>query len=349
MIGLERVPEFNPASLLHSLSVELTNDPASLLANVRAANSGTVVRAETATSHLVAAVLCDEPSTRTRISAEAALGREGVHVVSVYDAAQLSISKGESWPDTARILGLAVDALFVRSRICGLPSLLALHSGVPVVNLGDGLGEHPTQGLASVAHVFEHFGQLSRLRCLFAGDGLRARTIHSTARFFDRWGISCSIAIDAPNMTDEAPQWWESRPGLRILSSAEARAEEFDIVYLTRAQAERGSDGQDPFSWKEVQQCVTTDGLVLHPLPRGPELPDSAFNDRRVKVWRHVELTSSVRRWVVHSLVHSRIEWQSHPPMLSNLCTRPDCVGSLVADSRPPTAGSLCDSCYRRI
>ncbi|MBI2856088.1 MAG: hypothetical protein HYX93_04505 [Chloroflexi bacterium] len=150
----------------------------------------------------IAATLFYEPSTRTRLSFEAAMQRLGGGVISTWDVNASSVVKGESLADTARVVGGYADVMVVRHPWDGAAKLAAEYSPVPVINAGDGKHEHPTQTLCDLYTLREHHGGLRGLRVALCGDLLHGRTVHSLAFALARFGANI---IFVPGEGNEMP------------------------------------------------------------------------------------------------------------------------------------------------
>lgn len=200
-----------------------------------------------------------EPSTRTRLSFEAAAHRLGANVIGFSDAGSTSSAKGETLEDTIRVLGGYCDAIVLRHPETGAAERAAAVSSVPIINAGDGAGKHPSQTLLDLFTIHKHLGRLD-VNVAFLGDTKYGRTVHSLAPAIEQFGGTCvqvpatGLEWNLPTKTlDEAIDW-------------------ADVLYATRVQKERlqGESGDTPTLTASLLQSFA--GIVLHPLPRVDEL-----------------------------------------------------------------------------
>ena len=230
----------------------------------------------------IVATLFFEPSTRTRLSFEAAAHRLGARVITVSDASSSSASKGETLPDTARIVAQYADTIVLRHPQVGAARQAASYVSIPVINAGDGTGEHPTQALLDLFTVEQERGQLEGQTVALIGDLRHGRTVHSLARLLVRFG--CRVRLVAP-ATLELPRLLldELRTmggDVAELALPDALAQA-DVLYVTRIQKERFADlqqyeavrGSYRLSAATVQRLAPK-ATILHPLPRVDEIAD---------------------------------------------------------------------------
>jgi len=230
----------------------------------------------------IVASLFFEPSTRTRLSFEAAAQRLGAHVVSMSDPASSSTSKGETLADTARIVAQYADAIVLRHPQVGAARQTASLVTVPVVNAGDGTGEHPTQALLDLFTIHQERQRIEGQTVALIGDLRNGRTVHSLARLLTLF--SCRILLVAPPGLEFPPQLLAElnhSPGAAKTATFDAALSASDVLYLTRIQKERFADLAQ---YEAVRGSYRLDsGLILrqaphatvmHPLPRVDELAD---------------------------------------------------------------------------
>lgn len=206
-----------------------------------------------------------EPSTRTRLSFEAAAHRSGASVIGFADGQTTSTSKGETIADSARVLGGYADVIVMRHPETGSVAQAAQHARVPVVNAGDGSGEHPTQTLLDIFTMREALGDLKGRQVALIGDLANGRTVHSLAPALQRLGATV-VQVPAPGL---------AYPGdLPTMTLHEAAATS-DVLYATRVQKERASQGEAPRIDAALLDSTQSKAIVMHPLPRVDELaPD---------------------------------------------------------------------------
>lgn len=250
------------------------------------------------------ATLFFEPSTRTRISFERAATLLGAHVMT-FDPGNSSMSKGESTRDTVLTLAaMGPDVLVVRHRSVGLPAFAARWSSLPVVNAGDGRGEHPTQALADALTLRRHFGGLSGLRMGIVGDVANSRVARSLLWALPTLGVEVTLIGPSGLLPDRGP--W----GAQATSDFDSALPELDAVYMLRMQAERGSGSAVPpgsgyakrFSMDERRMGILgPDAVIMHPGPinRGVEISSVVADSPRSLILRQVGNGVAVRMAVL--------------------------------------------------
>lgn len=241
-----------------------------------------------------------QPSTRTRFSFEAAMSYLGGMVIGSENAAEFSsFKKGESITDNFRVISGYCDVIVGRFLNPGDAAIAASASLVPVINGGDGKGEHPTQALLDLFAIIEKFpdDKAEDLTICFLGDNLHSRTVQSLARLLARFAAvrrMTFVGLEGQNYTiDDSDGFLHSlrdialqhdRPDgtLGFLCTdkmTEAIARESDIIYVTRSQTEYHEGFFDPESLNNVRltqalaDMMPEHGVILHPLPRNSELP----------------------------------------------------------------------------
>lgn len=188
-------------------------------------------------SGLIAATLFYEPSTRTRLSFEAAMQRLGGGTISTADASSSSAAKGESLSDTVRVVGSYADILMIRHPWEGAAKLASQYSPVPIINAGDGSHEHPTQTLCDLYTLREHHGSLKGLKVALCGDLLNGRTIHSLAFALARFGANI---IFVPGEGNDIPNYVLHR--LESDYNAHIQREELGILSALFNTPEKSDD-----------------------------------------------------------------------------------------------------------
>ncbi|MDE0058343.1 MAG: aspartate carbamoyltransferase [Defluviicoccus sp.] len=230
-----------------------------------------------------------EASTRTRHSFEAAMARLGGKVITTENAAEFSSAiKGESLEDTIRIESGYGDVIVLRHKEKGAAARAAAVSDVPVINAGDGDGEHPTQALLDLFTIAEGFPGRRDLRVTFVGDLLKGRTVHSLAylaAMLEGSPAEFAGAVDfvAPGAM-QIPRSIEALVrdcGLPVAmhdALTPALVAASDVIYMTRTQSERhevASGGEAYALTERLAASLRGDAVVLHPLPRNRELPEA--------------------------------------------------------------------------
>jgi aspartate carbamoyltransferase catalytic subunit len=222
-----------------------------------------------------------EPSTRTRLSFEAAVQRLGGRCITIADAAATSMRKGESLSDTVQMLTGYSDAIVIRHPNEGSAQLAARVSTKPIINAGDGAGQHPTQTLADLATMHEAFGTLTGLRVVLLGDLRYGRTVHSLAYALAVFGAEI-VLTSPPELRLPRELLVElEQMGAKVTEVADVRTalRDTDVLYVTRIQKERfGDEGE----YRKVAGSYRVDRhilseakprlVILHPLPRAGEI-----------------------------------------------------------------------------
>lgn len=235
-----------------------------------------------------------EPSTRTRLSFEAAMQRLGGGVISVAEAKTASsVAKGETLPDTIRTIENYADAIVLRHSDVGAAQIAADAASIPILNAGDGAGEHPTQALLDLYTIRAEKKTIDGLRIALVGDLKNGRTVHSLARALSLFKVDFSfVAPAALSMPTEVSDYLRARDFIVEETNDLARTmQKADVVYMTRVQKERFADVKQYEKMKNffiltraVVESAKPNLLVMHPLPRIDEittdvdaLPNAAY------------------------------------------------------------------------
>ncbi len=238
------------------------------------------------------ATLFFEPSTRTRLSFEAAMYELGGNVLGFSEANSSSASKGESVADTAKIVSGYADIIAMRHPKEGAPLVAAINAKIPVINAGDGGHHHPTQTLADLLTISVEKGRLTDLTVGFCGDLKYGRTVHSLIAALARYsGIRfVLISPDELKLPDYIKNGIIDKNGIpcKETSDLEGSLSELDILYMTRIQRERFDDADEYerlkdsyILTKEKMDIAKSDMSVLHPLPRVNEISVKVDSDPR--------------------------------------------------------------------
>jgi aspartate carbamoyltransferase catalytic subunit len=219
-----------------------------------------------------------EPSTRTRLSFEAAMNRLGGTVISVSNGATSSAKKGETVEDTMRVISGYADVIAMRSSEIGYAERATKTSSVPIINGGDGPGEHPTQSLLDLYTIKKQFGLENRLRVVFVGDLKNGRTVHSLQKLLRNFD---EISIDwvSPKELEIQDEYFDENRDQKFNELTNKVLSEADVIYMTRIQKERFENQNDYERLKDVfildaekVAKMKNDAIVLHPLPRVDEI-----------------------------------------------------------------------------
>jgi len=246
-----------------------------------------------------------EPSTRTQASFMAAMQRQGGAVIPISEVRYSSVAKGESLPDTVRTLACYADVIVIRHPEVGSAALAAQYAGKPVINAGDGPGEHPTQALLDMFTIREELGRLDNLTVTMLGDLKYGRTVHSLARLLTRFDgirlnyVSPDILRMPRDVMDEVAQKGITQTEHAALDKPLPAT---DVLYVTRVQRER-FENPDLYNkvkeafviTPEVMKPAKKDMIVLHPLPRVTEISMEFDADPRAAYFRQMEYGLYVR------------------------------------------------------
>ena len=229
----------------------------------------------------VIACLFFEPSTRTRLSFEAAIYRLGAKVIGFSDTKNTSVSKGETLEDTIKIVSNYVDMIVMRHPNEGAAAIAASVSPVPVVNAGDGSNQHPTQTLLDMYSIMQTQGHLDNLTINMVGDLKYGRTVHSLSEAMS--DFNPSYIFTAPEELKMPHKYIDMLKEKNIpfqeTDSLEAHINDCDILYMTRVQQERFPSKEDYDRVKDTYilsasmlKNVKENMKILHPLPRVNEI-----------------------------------------------------------------------------
>jgi len=227
-----------------------------------------------------------EPSTRTRLSFEAAMLRCGGKVVGFADPMTSSVRKGETIADTARILAGYADAIVMRHAVEGAAKVAADYVDVPVINAGDGGHQHPTQTLTDLFTIRQLRGQIHGLHIGLCGDLKFGRTVHSLLTALCDYDVR--ITCIAPDSLQLPEQYLPADREVQITADLEAAIGDLDVLYMTRVQKERF---ENPADYEAVRGVYVLDSgtlrgakedlIILHPLPRVDEISYEVDTDHR--------------------------------------------------------------------
>jgi aspartate carbamoyltransferase catalytic subunit len=264
----------------------------------------------------ILATLFYEPSTRTRLSFESAMLRLGGNVISTENAKEFSSAiKGESLQDTIRIVSLYADIIVLRHFEEGAAKLAAALSGVPVINGGDGSGEHPTQALLDLYTIWKEIGHIDDTNIAMVGDLKYGRTVRSLCYLLGKFKNVKIIFISPKHLSvkDDVKKYLEK---CNVQFEEQRDLNKYlpfvDVVYMTRIQKERMSE--EEYKKSKAIYKITTENLkllkesarLLHPLPHVEEIDlplDVEQNDRRVAYFRQAENGLYIRMAILSYLL----------------------------------------------
>ncbi len=246
-----------------------------------------------------------EPSTRTSSSFTAAMERLGGSVIPISEVKYSSVSKGESLPDTIRTLECYADVIVLRHPETGSAALAAKYARKPIINAGDGVGEHPTQALLDAFTIMEELGRLDHLSVTMLGDLKYGRTVHSLARLLSNFkGIKLNyVSPEILRMPAEVMAEVGEKGIIQAeFGQLEKVLPETDVLYVTRVQKERFEDQAVYESVKgafvidpEIMKAAKPEMIVMHPLPRVGEISVDFDDDPRAAYFRQMEYGLYVR------------------------------------------------------
>ena len=245
------------------------------------------------------ATLFFEPSTRTRLSFEAAMYELGGNVLSMASASSSSAAKGESVADTAKTVSCYADVIAMRHPKEGAALVAAMNASIPVINAGDGGHCHPTQTLADLLTIYREKGRLGELTVGLCGDLKFGRTVHSLVGALSRYA-GIRFVLISPNelrLPEYVKQDVLAKNGIPYeeVTDLEAAIPSLDILYMTRVQRERFFNEEDYLRLKDSyildvkKLSLGKDDLcVMHPLPRVNEISVAVDNDPRAVYFKQV-------------------------------------------------------------
>ena len=245
------------------------------------------------------ATLFFEPSTRTRLSFEAAMLELGGNVISMASASSSSASKGESVADTAKVISCYADIIAMRHPKEGAALVAANNASIPVINAGDGGHCHPTQTLADLLTIYREKGRFDNLTVGFCGDLKFGRTVHSLINALSRYnGIKIVlISPDELKLPSYVKRDVLQKKGIEYVQTTDLESvmPDLDILYMTRVQQERFFNEEDYLRLRDSYildlaklETAKPDLCVLHPLPRVNEISVAVDADPRACYFKQV-------------------------------------------------------------
>ena len=262
----------------------------------------------------IMASLFYEPSTRTRFSFESAMTRLGGRIITTENAKEFSsAAKGETIYDTIRVMNGYVDIIILRHNEPGAAKKAAEVSSVPVINAGDGAGQHPTQALLDLYTIKDNLGRIDELSIAMVGDLKYGRTVRSLSYLLTKFnGIQiyyvappvCRMDDDIKEYLDRNQVKWKEEEHLeKVLTDV-------DCVYMTRIQRERFHDPED---YKQATgkyiltsakiQHMNADAIIMHPQPRVTEIPSDVDQDPRSRYFEQAQNGLYIRMALLYLLL----------------------------------------------
>lgn len=262
------------------------------------------------------ATLFYEPSTRTRLSFEAAMMELGGNVLGFSEAQSSSASKGESVADTAKVISCFADIMVMRHFKEGAPMVASMNASIPVINAGDGGHNHPTQTLTDLLTIKSEKGRICNLTVGLCGDLKFGRTVHSLITALSRYSGIRFVLISPDELRlpgyikDEILDRKETEYIEAV--SLEESLPDLDILYMTRVQRERFFNEQDYVRLKDSYiltpdklESAKSDLCIMHPLPRVNEISVAVDNDPRACYFRQVLYGKYVRMALIKMLLEA--------------------------------------------
>lgn len=297
-----------------------------------------------ACAHKKLATLFFEPSTRTRLSFEAAMLELGGSVLGFSEASSSSAAKGESVADTAKTVSNYADIIAMRHPKEGAPYVAARAATIPVINAGDGGHCHPTQTLADLLTIYREIGRLENLTIGCCGDLKYGRTVHSLIAAMSRYANIKVVLISPEELKLPGFVKYEvlEKNGMEYVETAslEAAMPELDVLYMTRIQRER-FDSAEEYERLKDSYVLTAEKMklakptmrVLHPLPRVNEISVKVDDDPRAAYFRQTLNGKYMRMALILKLLKEAEEGKQMMPAGEALvnqftCDNPRCITS---------------------
>lgn len=293
------------------------------------------------------ATLFFEPSTRTRLSFEAAMYELGGSVLGFSDAGTSSASKGESMADTAKVISCYADVIAMRHFQEGAPLVASCNATVPVINAGDGGHNHPTQTLADLFTIKRELGRLDNITVGFCGDLKYGRTVHSLISALSRYTGVKLVLISPKELGIPGYVKYEAMKDMEWeeTTDLEGKLPELDVLYMTRIQKERFADVAEYERLKD-SYILTAEKMarakekmaVLHPLPRVNEISVKVDADPRAAYFRQVLNAKYMRMALILKLLDEAESREKAPEPLPTargeqglivnelVCRNPRCI-----------------------
>ena len=295
--------------------------------------------------HKKLATLFFEPSTRTRLSFEAAMLELGGTVLGFSEASSSSASKGESVADTAKIVSCYADIIAMRHPRDGAPFVASQAASIPVINAGDGGHNHPTQTLADLLTISRELGRLDGLTIGLCGDLKYGRTVHSLIEAMSRYtGVKFVLIspkeLKVPGFIRYNVLEKHQIPYTETTSLEEAMPQ-LDVLYMTRIQQERFEDPQEYERLKDSyildtqkMQLAKEKMCVMHPLPRVNEISVKVDKDPRAAYFRQALNGKYMRMALILKLLEeakdpTKAAFDTSGLVSDKICSNPKCISAV--------------------
>ncbi len=263
----------------------------------------------------IMASLFYEPSTRTRFSFESAMRRLGGEVITTENAREFSsAAKGESLADSTRIINGYADVIVMRHNEAGSAARAAEISRVPIINAGDGAGQHPTQALLDVYTIADSFPDMRGLKIALVGDLRYGRTARSLSYLLTKYDDMelifvappvCKMEQDIKKYLDKYQVYWHEEDNLAAVAA------EVDCIYMTRVQKERfhaAEDYQEAASkyilTPELVEQMKPESIIMHPLPRVDEIPPEVDSAPQARYFEQAQNGLYIRMALLYLLLN---------------------------------------------
>ena len=268
------------------------------------------------------ATLFFEPSTRTRLSFEAAMYELGGHVLGFSDAGSSSATKGESVADTTKMVNCYADIIAMRHPKEGAPLVASMHSKIPVINAGDGGHNHPTQTLTDLLTIRRKKGKLDNFTIGFCGDLKFGRTVHSLIQALSRYE-NVKIVLISPDEL-KLPSYVKKdvlqKNGIEYVQTTDLESvlPDLDVLYMTRVQKERFLSEEEYIRLRDsyiltrekLVKNAKDDLAILHPLPRVNEISVDVDDDPRACYFEQALNGKFVRMALIMELLGLKADWK---------------------------------------
>lgn len=244
-----------------------------------------------------------EPSTRTSLSFEYAMSKLGGKTIT-FNKQFSSINKGETFEDTIKTLSLYGDVMVLRHPEKGIIDKAICNSSIPIINGGDGNGEHPTQALLDLYTIYKKFGdEFKNKTILFVGDILNSRTVHSLLNLINLYPKIKVYFLPFKNLGPS--QDMISKYESIIVDYDNLDYKLFDIVYCTRLQKERNTseNNVDIIINNNFANKLNNDAIIMHPLPRNNELDTDVDQNHRAFYFKQVEFGVEIRKAIIYDIL----------------------------------------------